>query len=80
MNTTNDWVEVNGKLFRRFEFADFKESLEFVNKVGELAEKAVHHPDISFGWGFVEINLFTHDVGEISEKDWKLAKEISNLT
>jgi 4a-hydroxytetrahydrobiopterin dehydratase len=81
VNTTgSNWSEVDGKLFRRINFTNFRESLDYVNKVGELAEKAGHHPDISFGWGYVEIKLFTHDLAKISKKDMDLAKEISKLS
>ena len=80
MNTAgNNWNDLEGKLFRRFEFANFVDSLAFVNKVGDLAEKAGHHPDISFGWGYAEITLFTHSENAITDKDKSLALKIDNL-
>lgn len=66
-------------LSRRFELNNFLEALELVNKIGELAEAEQHHPDINFGWGYVEIYLSTHDIGGISEKDIILAQEIDKL-
>jgi len=71
-----DWKVENKILSRRFEFANFAESLEFVNKVGEIAEKHDHHPDILFGWGYAEINLTTHDRGGITAFDFAVAREI----
>lgn len=71
------WEEKNNHLFRRFEFENFAKSLEFVNGVGEIAEKHDHHPDIMFGWGYAEINLTTHDTGGITEFDFAVAKEAS---
>lgn len=72
----NYWKAVNGKLLKRFTFANFAESLVFVNKIGEIAETHDHHPDINFGWGYAEIYITTHDAGGITEKDFALAKEI----
>ena len=63
-------------LKRRFNFTNFAEALVFVNKVGALAESEGHHPDISFGWGFVEITLTTHAVDGLSENDFILASKI----
>ena len=80
MNTDgNSWSEVDGKLFKRFEFSNFLEAWDFVNQVGELAEKKEHHPDIKFGWGYAEIFLFTHDKNEISDKDYGLAESIDAI-
>lgn len=75
----NDWEEVGGKLFKKFKFSNFVESLAFVNKVGELAEVENHHPDINFGWGFAEITLYTHSESAITDKDRKLAISIDKL-
>ena len=66
-------------LYRKFEFKNFKEALEFVNKVGAIAEDEGHHPDICFGWGKVEITLFTHSVDGLSENDFILAPKIDEL-
>lgn len=72
----NDW-KVEGKLLKRsFKFEDFAEALEFVNKVGDIAEKADHHPDITFGWGYAEIELTTHDTGGLTHNDFDVAKKI----
>jgi 4a-hydroxytetrahydrobiopterin dehydratase len=76
---TEDWHAENDILSRRFEFKDFAQALEFVNRVGAIAEKYDHHPDISFGWGYAEISLTTHDRGGITQFDFAVAKEISNL-
>ena len=74
-----DWKAENDILSRRFEFKNFAEALEFVNLVGAIAEKHDHHPDISFGWGYAEINLTTHDRGGITAFDFAVAKEIEKL-
>ncbi len=74
-----DWKAENDILSRRFEFKNFAESLDFINKVGAIAEKHDHHPDIIFGWGYAEINLTTHDLSGITAFDFAIAREIENL-
>lgn len=73
------WKVVDGKLLKKFKFANFAESLAFVNTVGEIAETHDHHPDIIFGWGYAEIYLTTHDVGGITISDVAVAKEIDAI-
>lgn len=74
-----DWKAENDILSKRFEFKNFAEALEFVNRVGEIAERHDHHPDIYFGWGYAEINLTTHDRNGITAFDFAVAKEIEIL-
>ena len=62
-----------------FEFENFIQALEFVNKVGALAEEEGHHPDISLGWGYVEIILSTHAIDGLSENDFILAAKIDQI-
>ncbi len=74
------WRAENGKLTRRFEFANFAEALAFVNKAGEIAEAADHHPDIRLGWGYAEFDITTHDRGGITDHDLSLAASIDRLS
>jgi len=64
---------------RDFKFKDFKSALDFVDKVGALAEAEGHHPDIELGWGRVKVTTFTHAVGGLSENDFILAAKINKL-
>ncbi len=73
------WQCENGQLKKRLTFPDFAASLAFVNRVGELAEAADHHPDITFGWGYAEIALTTHDRGGVTDVDTSLAQQIDKL-
>ena len=66
-------------LRREYSFKDFRESLEFVNRVGELAEQQGHHPDICFGWGKAEITIWTHKIDGLTESDFVLAAKIDEL-
>jgi 4a-hydroxytetrahydrobiopterin dehydratase len=70
------WAADGAAIKRRFEFKNFAESLEFVNKVGAIAEEADHHPDITFGWGYAEIATTTHDRGGVTDVDLALAAKI----
>lgn len=66
-------------LKRTFTFPNFRRALEFVQRVGELAEEEGHHPDLTLSWGRVEITLFTHSIGGLSENDFILAAKIDPL-
>ncbi len=65
---------------RKFTFKNFKEALDFVNKVGALAEDEGHHPDINlYQYRNVRITLWTHAIGGLSENDFILAAKIDRL-
>jgi 4a-hydroxytetrahydrobiopterin dehydratase len=66
-------------LRRRFRSKNFREALRFVNRVGELAEEQGHHPDVSFGWGYAEITVWTHKIDGLTESDFILAAKIDAL-
>jgi 4a-hydroxytetrahydrobiopterin dehydratase len=68
-----DWQVESGELVRTFLFKDFRASLAFVNKVGDVAENAGHHPDIDIRYNKVRLALVTHDAGGITQKDFDLA-------
>jgi len=75
-----DWVVVNGHHIKRvFTFPDFASALAFVNKVGEVAEKEGHHPDIFLTWGKSEITTYTHKIDGLTESDFILAAKIDKL-
>ena len=74
------WKEENNKLKQTFEFKDFSEAFAFMTRVALIAEKQNHHPWWSNVYNKVEMELNTHDAGDIvTEKDWKLAKAIDKL-
>ncbi|MFP4471750.1 MAG: 4a-hydroxytetrahydrobiopterin dehydratase [Bacteroidales bacterium] len=74
------WKEENNKLSRTFKFNDFTDAFAFMTKVALVAEKMGHHPDWRNVYNTVEINLSTHDAGDvITDKDRKLAAKIDRL-
>ena len=73
------WQIESGELVRTFEFPDFVAALAFVNKVGNLAESAGHHPDIDIRYNRVRLALVTHSAGGLTAKDFDLAAQVRNL-
>lgn len=71
------WKVIQGHhLQREFRFPDFAAALAFVNRIGAIAEREQHHPDVCFGWGRVEVTTYTHSVGGLSPNDFVLAAKI----
>ena len=73
------WKIIDWKVTKEFKFKNFLESLNFVNKVGKVAEAEQHHPDLEFGWGYCRITLFTHALNGLSENDFILAAKIDHI-
>ena len=80
MKQVPEWKAVNEHhITRTFKFPDFKQALEFVNRVGELAEQQGHHPDILLTWGKAEITMWTHKIDGLTESDLIMAAKIDKL-
>jgi 4a-hydroxytetrahydrobiopterin dehydratase len=79
VKTPEGWAEVDGALEREFHFADFAEALAFVNRVGELAEREGHHPDVEIHWNRVKLRWWTHVRNAITERDHELAARSNEL-
>ncbi|BCL39409.1 4a-hydroxytetrahydrobiopterin dehydratase [Nostoc sp. MS1] len=73
------WRRQGSKLETTRKFKDFVEAIAFVNKLVEPAESAGHHPDIEVSYNKVKITLTTHDAGGLTQKDFDLATEISQI-
>jgi 4a-hydroxytetrahydrobiopterin dehydratase len=77
---TAGWIEQNNSLYRKFEFANFREAFAFMTKVARIAEEQDHHPDWSNSWNVVGINLCSHDKGRtVTARDHRLAAAINEL-
>ncbi len=74
-----EWEPEKKYIFRVFEFEEFMDGIDFVTTVGEIAEEAQHHPDISIKHTKVTLKLTTHDVGGVTDLDIQLAQRIDNL-
>ena len=69
----------NYYLLKQFKFENFLESQKFINAVSKIAEEEGHHPDISFGWGYAKIKIFTHAIKGLAESDFILASKIDQI-
>ena len=75
----SDWTEINGALEKTFELETFPAALDFVNRVGALAEAEDHHPDIAISYRDVTLRWWTHTAGGITDRDRELAKKTDEL-
>ncbi|MEK6230647.1 MAG: 4a-hydroxytetrahydrobiopterin dehydratase [Luteolibacter sp.] len=74
-----EWEQEKTYITRSIEFEEFMEGIDFVAVVGEIAEEAQHHPDISVKYTKVTLKLTTHDVGGVTDLDIQLAQRIDNV-
>ena|ERR1700674_757914 len=75
-----DWKVVEDHhIVKTYKFPDFRNALEFVNRVGEIAEQQGHHPDIFLAWGRVDITSWTHAINGLTESDFILAAKFDQL-
>lgn len=72
-------VNSRGRLMNVYNFMDFKAALEFVNRVGHVAEKLAHHPDIHLTWGRVVLEIWNHQTGRLGAIDFELAASITDV-
>ena len=81
----NQWIVVKNQdgiktLTKYLKFKNFEESLNFINKLSAIAEEEGHHPDLSFGWGYANVTIFTHAVKGLTESDFILAAKIDQIS
>ena len=75
-----EWERDGNAIGRDFKFADFAQALEFVNRVGALAEELNHHPDVLLhGWNRVRLTASTHSEGGLTDNDFELARRVDEL-
>ena len=74
-----DWAEQDDALVREFELASFPAAIDFVVRLGELAESENHHPDIDVRYRRVTVRWTTHSEGGITDKDRRMAERTSAL-
>ncbi len=81
MPELNDWMLIDDAnlLAKSFRFKDFAETMQFVNKVADIAEAEGHHPDMTVSYGSATIELMTHAIGGLSENDFIVAAKIDKL-
>jgi len=78
---SENWsLNLKHKLFASYKLNNYAEALQFITKISKIAEQQQHHPDLNFGWGYVEITLYTHALMGLHENDFILASKIDKLT
>jgi len=80
LGETIGWERREDLISRTFNFKDFKEAMAFVNKAADIAESMDHHPDILISYNVVQLSVFTHSEGGLTNKDFKLAKKINEIS
>jgi 4a-hydroxytetrahydrobiopterin dehydratase len=70
------WERIGNAILKQYTFGGFKEALTFVNRVAALAEELDHHPDILIEYNRVTLTLESHDVGGLTERDFRLAARV----
>ncbi|MCA9802546.1 MAG: 4a-hydroxytetrahydrobiopterin dehydratase [Cyanobacteria bacterium HKST-UBA02] len=73
-------VENDRKLVKSYQFKNFKEPMDLAVRIGELAEEQGHHPDLTIAWGKLQVELWTHKIGGLSESDFVLAAKIDRIS
>lgn len=77
--TLNGWERTGDTIVREFKFDKFADGIEFVRKVAEAADAMDHHPDIDIRYTTIKLALSSHDVGALTDRDFKLAGQINAL-
>ncbi len=76
----NGWVVVEDHhLEKQYGFDDFRQALDFTNRVGRLAEEQGHHPDLHLAWGKVKVVVWTHKIDGLTESDFILAAKCDEV-
>ena len=80
LEQVKDWKLIDNSIEKNFKFSNFRQAIEFINKVADVAEAENHHPDILlWGWNNVKLTLSTHAVKGLSENDFVLASKIDEI-
>ncbi|MBS3072006.1 4a-hydroxytetrahydrobiopterin dehydratase [Candidatus Pacearchaeota archaeon] len=79
MSGLKDWSLDGNSISKDYEFANFREAMEFVKKIAEIAEKMNHHPDIQISYNKVKLSLTTHYEKGLTQKDFEVAAEVDKI-
>ena len=80
LKQVKDWKLVDNSIEKNYKLINFRQAIEFIDKVADIAEAENHHPDILlWGWNNVKLTLSTHTVKGLSENDFVLASRIDEI-
>ena len=74
------WSLEGTSLTKRFEFKDFRGAVDFLDQVTLVADEQNHHPDVTIHWNELTLTLWTHASGGLTERDFRLAHSIDEMT
>lgn len=72
-----EWALEDGKLVRSWAFSDFRQAMDFVNRIAQFAEQEGHHPDMDIRYNRVKLALVSHDAGGITQRDVDMARQFN---
>lgn len=72
-------INDTGHLYKKYLFNDFQQSLDFANRIAQIAEKEAHHPDLTIAWGKCVVEIWTHKINGLTESDFILAAKIEAI-
>ena len=79
LSQVEGWDAKDDRIHKSFKFADFVIAMKFVNRMADVAEGEGHHPDFSVHWNRVDVTIWTHAIGGLSENDFILAAKIDRI-
>jgi 4a-hydroxytetrahydrobiopterin dehydratase len=79
MKVPEGWSIQENHLMREFSFEDFAQAKAFVDAISDVCERKNHHADLHFGWGYVVVELTTHDEGKVTSLDIDVAEAINAI-
>ncbi len=79
MSKLRNWALDGNSIVKDKVFRNFKESIEFVNKIAEIADKHNHHPIVLINYNIVRMTLTTHEARGLTLRDFDVAEEIDKL-
>jgi len=75
-----DWSLEGTAITRRFEFKDFRGAVDFLDRITPVCDEQNHHPDVAIHWNELTLTLWTHASGGLTERDFRLAHSIDQIT
>lgn len=74
------WTLETDRISKVFAFKDFREAVNFLTEITPIADEQNHHPDVAIHWNELTLTLWTHASGGLTERDFRLAKTLDEMT
>jgi len=80
LGSLHGWTRDGDRISRLFLFKDFHDAVEFLSRITPVADEQNHHPDVAIHWNELTLTLWTHASGGLTERDFRLAHSIDQMT